>query len=240
MFSQIYDLKPVKTGIYTREEHAMPYCPKCDMEFIDGITVCSDCGGTLVESKEAAEAMKKQMEEEESNTAKTADISSDLKGKRPPSFTHVYVRKSQQYDDLKSSASAFFITGGCLTIFAVLCWLNIINLPLNTISRVVITVFGVGSLGIAAKTIRDAKNVRGQINEEENRTLQLVNWFTDNHTGTQLDEQLLSEYGELIPEELTLKRFDLIQDILITNNDLSDPSYIDLLAEEIYGKLYQE
>ena len=43
----------------------MPYCPKCDMEFIDGITVCSDCGGPLMESKEAADAMKRKVLEEE-------------------------------------------------------------------------------------------------------------------------------------------------------------------------------
>ena len=38
----------------------MPYCPKCDMEFVEGIKVCSDCGGPLVESKEVAEAMKRR------------------------------------------------------------------------------------------------------------------------------------------------------------------------------------
>jgi transcriptional regulator with XRE-family HTH domain len=35
----------------------MPYCPKCDMEFVEGIKVCSDCGGPLVESKEVADLM---------------------------------------------------------------------------------------------------------------------------------------------------------------------------------------
>ena len=38
----------------------MPYCPKCDMEFIEGVTTCTDCGGPLFESKEAAEQMKDQ------------------------------------------------------------------------------------------------------------------------------------------------------------------------------------
>ena len=33
----------------------MPYCPKCDMEFVEGIEKCSDCGGPLFESKEAAD-----------------------------------------------------------------------------------------------------------------------------------------------------------------------------------------
>ena len=36
----------------------MPYCPKCDMEFVEGVTVCTDCGGPLVESREAAPAQK--------------------------------------------------------------------------------------------------------------------------------------------------------------------------------------
>lgn len=41
----------------------MPYCPKCDMEFIDGITTCTDCGGPLVESEEAyKKEMQKKME----------------------------------------------------------------------------------------------------------------------------------------------------------------------------------
>ena len=38
----------------------MPYCPKCDMEFIEGITVCSDCGGPLYESEEAYKAIEKE------------------------------------------------------------------------------------------------------------------------------------------------------------------------------------
>ena len=40
--------------IFYMEVQIMPYCPKCDMEFVEGIKVCSDCGGPLVESKEVA------------------------------------------------------------------------------------------------------------------------------------------------------------------------------------------
>ena len=41
----------------------MPYCPKCDMEFVEGMTVCTDCGGPLVESKEVADALKREEKE---------------------------------------------------------------------------------------------------------------------------------------------------------------------------------
>ena len=51
--------------IFNMGVQIMPYCPKCDMEFVEGIKVCSDCGGPLVESKEVAEAMKKKEQEEQ-------------------------------------------------------------------------------------------------------------------------------------------------------------------------------
>ena len=34
----------------------MPYCPKCDMEFVDGITTCATAEAILLESQEAYEA----------------------------------------------------------------------------------------------------------------------------------------------------------------------------------------
>ena len=228
----------------------MPYCPKCDMEFIDGVTVCSDCKGPLVASRQEAEAMKKKQQEEilkrlqedyeEQKQLMETEEQPQKERQQAPSFTHVYVKKSQQYEDLKSSASAFFLVGGALTILAILCWFNILKLPIGLIGRLTITVFGVVSLIIALKSTRDAKAVRSQIGDEDEKTRNLVSWFADHYTAGQLDERLFSEYGQLLPEELSLKRLDLIQDILITNHDLSDQSYVDLLAEDIYGKVFQD
>ncbi len=245
----------------------MPYCPKCDMEFIDGITTCSDCGGALVASKEVADAMKKQEQEEalarsqaEYEAMKAdygmtgadgtdqaegeAPAEQDEKTERINTRTRVYVKKSQQYDDLKSSASAFVLVGGILLAFSVLCWANVIKLPLagtsRIISQTVMTVLGIASLVVAVHSARSAKAVSGQIADEEKVTRQLIDWFTGSYTGEQLDAQILAESGELVPEELSLKRFELIQDILITSHDISDQAYVDLIAEDIYGKLYQD
>ena len=108
----------------------MPYCPKCDMEFIEGITVCSDCGSALMESKEVSDALKRQEQEEtlarahaeyqaqlsmgEDITDEIDDQTKEENATPSPAFnrrhglppTRVYVKKSEQYDDLKSSASA--------------------------------------------------------------------------------------------------------------------------------------
>lgn len=245
----------------------MPYCPKCDMEFIDGITTCSDCGGALVASKEVADAMKKQEQEEalarsqaeyEAMKADYGMAGADSIGAadgealadqaensgRINTHTRVYVKKSQQYEDLKSSASAFVLVGGILLVFSALCWANVVKLPLagtsRIISQTVMTVLGLASLVVAVHSARSAKAVSGQIADEENVTRQLIDWFTGSYTGDQLDSQILAESGELVPEELSLKRFELIQDILITSHDISDQAYVDLIAEDIYGKLYQD
>ncbi|MCI9104992.1 MAG: hypothetical protein HFG57_03335 [Lachnospiraceae bacterium] len=242
----------------------MPYCPKCDMEFIEGITVCSDCGSALMESKEVADALKRQEQEEtlarahaeyqaqlsmgEDITDEIDDQTKEENATPSPAFnrrhglppTRVYVKKSEQYDDLKSSASAFFLVGGVLIVFSVLFWLDIISLPLGIIGKAVLSILGVVSLLVAVKTIRDAKNIKEQIGQEELQTQKLIQWFVDSYTGQTLDEQISREYGELIFEELSLKRFELIQDILVTNHDLSNPSYVDLLTEEIYSRLYPD
>lgn len=240
----------------------MPYCPKCDMEFVDGITTCSDCGGPLVESKEVADAMKKKQQEEEL-ARKLAEFEEEnpspahpyggmadvLEGKQAKTIqsmprTQVYVKKSQQYEDLKSSASAFLLVGGALTVFSVLCWVNVISLPMAGTSRLltqgVMTAMGLGSLIVAIKSGSSAKKVSGQVAEEEQATSALIDWFTAGYTGQQLDAQLADESGDLSPEELSLKRFSLIQDILITSHDLADQSYVDMLSEEIYSKLYED
>lgn len=261
----------------------MPYCPKCDMEFIEGITTCSDCGGPLVESKEVADAMKAKEREERlaqqraeyeamqaalmDETDEEAYLSDTDDGELTPAapygdtpglndalrqqnsgkvreHTQVYVKKSQQYDDLKSSASAFFLVGGALLVFSLLCWTNIIRLPMTglsgIISRSVMTLLGLGSLFVAVTSSQSAKKVKGQIADEEQTTRQLIDWFTANHNGEQLDRQILGESGDLSPEELSLKRFELIQDLIITNHDITDQAYVDALAEEIYGKVYEE
>lgn len=241
----------------------MPYCPKCDMEFVDGITACSDCGGALVASKEIADAMKKQ-ESEEANARRQAEYEAlraefDTAGaemdgsilknqaEKPagaPVRPQVYVKKSQHYDDLKSSASAFALVGGILLIFSVLCWMKVINLPMAGISRIisqtVMTILGIGSLTVAVSSAKSAKAVGAQIADEENTTRELIQWFTDSYHGDGLDEQILNEAGELAPEELSLKRFELIQDILVTSHDLTNQAYVEFLAEDIYVRLYQD
>jgi hypothetical protein len=231
------------------------------MEFVEGITVCSDCGGPLVESEEAAKAMKIKAKEDAlaADAAKMAALQEDwakelgvdaeelpkaVQAASEPVRSAVYVKKSQQYDDFQSSASAFYLVGGIVLAGSVLGWANILPLPMTGFSRYlslgVMTVIGIFCIVSAISSTRSARQVKGQIAEEEDTTKQLLNWFKESYTGEQLDAQIRAESGDLSPEELSLKRFSLIQDILITNHDITDQGYIDMLSEDIYGSLYED
>lgn len=246
----------------------MPYCPKCDMEFVDGITVCTDCGGPLVESEEAAKAMKaaereknlareramyEELTEEtgsEDNPESGADklspeeVQAMLDAQAPPrrERTYVYVDKSQKYNDLKSSASAFLAVGCGLAVVSVLLWTGIIRLPMAVVSRMIfqgaLTLMAVFSLTVYFNTSREAKNLAPQIDQEKHHTEELIQWFLEQYSAEDVDREI-PEKDSLTEEELSLKRFQLIQDYLITGQDLPDQAYVDALCEEIYGRLFE-
>lgn len=261
----------------------MPYCPKCDMEFVDGITTCTDCGGPLVASKEEADRLKReeQLKQQrlaqemasmrmdgadadsfygsdsgnlnspsdsdastgsanDSRSAASTDPASALSFKQQST---TYVDKGQKYEDLRSSASAFLLVGGALLIFSALCWLQIVHLPMAGFSRYLIqaalTAMGIFSMVVYIKSNKSAKDLLPQIEEEKQKTNSLIQWFLSEQSAQDIDREIL-DFDQLNEEEISLKRFQLIQDYLITHKDLPDPAYVDALCEEIYTKLYEE
>ena len=238
----------------------MKYCPDCDMEFIDSVQTCTDCGKILVDkdkyfegkaAREAEEAkaeedrrreMLESMTEEEKEAMKEAmeEAEQQTRGRHRGAIPEptVYVTRAERHEDLKSSASAFWIVGAALIILAVAGWAGI--LPVNIILKLMFTVLAAVSLFIAWKTGEDAKTVKGQIKEEAEVTEQLIKWFLENYTPEQIDEVITRENGELQDEVLALKRIAFIQDIYITQYDLADQGYVDALAEEVYGQLFED
>lgn len=231
------------------------YCPKCDMEFVDGITVCTDCGGPLAESEEAARVIKEKERRElllrqqeyldrlnqqlEDMRDEGADTVPEAAIPRPAG---VYETKAQKYDDLKSSASAFLVVGGLLLAAGIACWTNIIRLPMAGTSRLIfqgaMTAMGIFAMAVYVNTSRSARNLRPEIDKEKEDTQELITWFTGRWKASDIDKEI-EDCDSLSEEEISLKRFQIIQDYLITGKDLPDPAYVDALCEEIYSRLFE-
>ena len=80
--------------------------------------------------------------------------------------------------------------------------------------------------------------MRPEIDREKERTSEIIHWFLEQWTGESIDNEI-QERDSLTEEELSLKRFQIIQDHLITNRDLPDQAYVDALCEEIYSRMYE-
>ena len=87
-------------------------------------------------------------------------------------------------------------------------------------------------------TNRSAKQLQPEIEKEKNQTKELIEWFLSQWRPEDIDREI-EDHDSLPQEELSLKRFQIIQDHLITNKDLPDPAYVDALSEEIYSQLYE-
>ena len=134
--------------------------------------------------------------------------------------------------------------GGAITIFALLCWAGIFDMPMTGFSKYLIqgtlTVMGIGCLIIAVMTFRSAKAMAGDIEAEEKQTEELISWFLSAYRREDIDGRLDADFSDLSEDERNLKRFELISDLLVTSKDLPDQAYVDALCEEIYSKLFDE
>ena len=86
----------------------MPYCPKCDMEFVDGITTCSDCGGPLVASKEEADRLKREEQlkrQKEQQNLTQEMLSMEMNGADADSFSGY---ASEDFHNLANSDDQMF------------------------------------------------------------------------------------------------------------------------------------
>ena len=237
------------------------YCPNCDMDFVDGVTVCTDCGAPLVdkevwmaEQKAAAEAeaLKEQKEREEQKKqeqeAKTAwtELSDEDKQQileRQAALREmmkepaVYVNKKDKYTDNQSSAVALLIVGILLAIAAVLMWTGVLP-DLGLIMKLALTAFAVVCLAGAVISRNKAQEYKGTIAEEENKEKKLIDDFITEHSREEIDDAVNNT--SLMPEELAIEKMNYIQDKLMIENDIADKAYAAMIAEEIYSKLYEE
>ena len=93
-----------------------------------------------------------------------------------------------------------------------------------------LVILAVASLVVAVSSRKRAAELKVEADDEKRQTQEIIDWFLRNYSAKELDEQLLMEDPDLSGEELSLKRFELIQDFLITGRDIPDQAYADSLC----------
>ena len=175
------------------------------------------------------------MEKEQNENIHTPDLHDFTENS-----VHSYVKLSDKYNDVMSSATTMIFVGIAGLIFMLLLFTGILSIPLNPdtswlfqsvmlILFVAFTVFGFISLFRARQLKSDAQ-------KEDVLIADILAWSDEHLSAAAIDRDLdLTQ-----PEELLFfNRADQIKDALMHQFETADEPLLEEMTEQIYQKLYE-
>lgn len=210
----------------------MPWCPKCKVEYVEGITTCSDCNTPLVDQL----PKKEDQEDDLLEHIKQEDNQEKPEIDDPNFRPGVFVESSKKREEYESSFQALVLVGIISAILSILVATNKIPFVFTSNQRllysIVLGVMTIVFMVIGLSSRKRAKELVGEALEEEALEEEILDHFKTNYItpedGDGLDESQLFFYrNEAILAELALCYPDLTS------------TYIDHISEEIYESLYE-
>lgn len=172
----------------------------------------------------------------DSNETKIPSHLSDFTDNR----IHPYVKLSDKYKDILSSASTMLIVGIAGIIFMLLVFTKIIPLPLNpetswlfnSVMGGIFIIFIISGI----VSFMHAKKVKIDADEEDALIKEILDWADANISVDNIDSNIDSNQPE---EILYFSRADIIKDLLMHQFENADELLIVELTEQIYQKFYE-
>lgn len=228
----------------------MPWCPKCETEYVDGIKVCADCGTELVDSLEAAPETEEEVGEpaegvltellEEAPSEDGEKVFDELYGKKRYASDGVYVESSKKAEEFKSGGYMLIAVGALGVLAMALILTDVIPLRLNLFSKYLTT----GVMGalfllfliMGVVSLKSYKHYESKAKEEDTLTESLNRWCREHLHKEEIDADIPSETEEIRYFCRTEKMKALIQQSFLNLED----SFLDSFIDEYYPKLFGE
>lgn len=227
----------------------MPWCPKCETEYREGIFVCADCGSALVENlsvqkedtePKTVEEMIQNMSEEEAHIFLEETKKEAMeRRKRLAEGSGVYVESSQKAQEFKSGALSLLFVGGIGLIFIILILIRVIPLHMNLFSKYLIlgvmgTLF-ILFLVMGLMSMKSYKKFEIKASEEDNLTKNLLTWAKENLSKEVIDTDLEETEEELLYFVRTEKMKELISNKFMN----LDAAFLDSFIDDIYPEIFE-
>ena len=191
---------------------------------------------STVESSEFKKETSDFNQEDDVNIKDFQESLTDYTTNEVPSF----VRLSDKYKDITSSAFTMLLVGGVGFTLLLLVIFDVISLPISSSTSWLFdsVMGGVFIIFIIAGIVSfmHAKQVKIDAKKEDALIEELLEWADENIKKDDLDQGLdLND-----PEELLyFNRYDKIKDMLMRNFENADESLICEYSEQIYNKIYE-
>lgn len=146
-----------------------------------------------------------------------------------------YIRKADEYKDVKTSGITFIIFGLIGILYLILCRLEVIPLTYNEIVLILLLCMFMSFVVYGFSSIIKSKKIKGQIAEEETLTSKIKLWLgkniTDGLVKSWKDESVTEEENELII-------ISKINEELQLNYPEIDKSYLEMVADEYFNEKF--
>lgn len=234
-------------------EEYMAWCPKCKVEYVDGITECADCHTPLVNQLDESVVSEDEDFSLLSNSAKAAilenvrNTSNNISHSRPednsdakPAYQRAYVSKAERLKDMKSTGYTFITIGIAGIIYLILETLDIVNILnrqgaseilFNTVMGALFVIFTF--VGIHA--FLSVSKLKNEAEAEDSLTKQASEYLASSVSAEDIDR----DFDTSQPEEvLYFARIEKLSSILKAKYPTIDEGLCDTLVEDTYNKLF--
>lgn len=148
----------------------------------------------------------------------------------------VYVKKSEQYKELKSTAATFLFFGFGGLLFMLLNVLGVVSFFQGPFPHIVMTVMFLGFLYIGFSSIKSSKKAAADAILEEELTARINAWLDQNVT----DKLIKELQDESVSHEVNyIKTIDSLKAMLTKELGEMDDSYLDSVLEEFYSNRFE-
>lgn len=222
----------------------MAWCPKCKCEYVEGITVCADCGCDLVEE------LPVQRDEEELPEAvfgKETVEAEPLEGfefdeeKVKPAHHYLYRNNEEKAEDSKTSGCALLGVGCMGVLVVILFFCGVIEINMSLTDKYMFTaVMGVFFLLFIIMGVVSLKNFRlltGKAYKEKNLTIEIRKWCIGNMEKDRIDREL--ELDGVQEELKYFQRIDHMKQMVGRQFMNLDEAYLDRLVDEVYPEIFE-
>lgn len=148
-----------------------------------------------------------------------------------------YVKKEDEYRDLKFSGLTFLLFGILGVIYLVLCWIKVLPIQYNLfIFGVLIVMFAAFCIS-GIYSIVKAVRVRSLIPAEQEMTEKIYAWLDENLTDEMIDSW---HDGKVSEEENDLLVMAHIRGVLLKEFADQDKAYLEMISEEYFEETLSE
>lgn len=148
-----------------------------------------------------------------------------------------YVKKADEYRDMKYSGITFIVFGIIGLIYLALCKLEVLPITYNNVIFVIIVILFVIFVISGIVSIHKAGKIKLLISEEEAKTKEIKEWLDQNLTQDMIDGWLDSQVTDMENDLILTAR---IKKMLEKEFDDQSEEYMEMIADEYFEEHFME